>query len=168
KNAQTGGVSMWHFWDLGGFTLPGTIGVIMTLVAILGASYYVYRKRDSTTFWEGCFIVMMAFFLFYPKILLGYYLMIVALLLMWGATNRKILIRCFLSFIPLGLTVLFAEHAASNPAIYFPGSWFIGFLLILAGNLFLIDTFIRARKERVFFERDGPVSEPASEKNISP
>ena len=38
KNAQTGGMSMWHFWDLGGFTLPGTIGVIMTLVAVLGAA----------------------------------------------------------------------------------------------------------------------------------
>jgi uncharacterized membrane protein len=168
KNAQTGGISMWHFWDLGGFTLPGTIGVIMTFVAVLCASYYVYRKRDSTTFWEGCFIVMMTFFLFYPKILLGYYPMIIAMLLMWGATNRKILLRCFLSFVPLGLTVLFAEHAASQPTILFPGSWFIGFLLVLAGNLFLIDTFIKARKERIFFEKEQPVSVPSTEKNISP
>ncbi len=158
KNAQTGGMSMWHFWDLGGFTLPGTIGVIMTVVAILGASYFVYRKKDTTTFWEGCFIVMMVFFLFYPKIHLGYYLMIVALLLMWGARNKKILLRCFLSYIPLALAVLFAEHASSQPTIYFPGSWFIGFLLVLGANLFLIDTFLKARKERVFFERSEPVS----------
>ncbi|HEY3419044.1 MAG TPA: hypothetical protein VGK23_00635 [Methanomassiliicoccales archaeon] len=163
KNAQTGGMSAWHFWDLGGYTLPGTIGVIMTLVTIAGASYYVYRKRDTTTFWEGCFIVMMVFFLFYPKIHLGYYLMIVALLLAWGATNRKILVRCFLSYLPLGLTVLFAEHASSRPTIDFPGSWFIGFLLVMIGNIFLIDTFIKARKERVFFERKGPVL-PISDK----
>jgi hypothetical protein len=159
---------MWHFWDLGGFTLPGTIGIIMTLAAVLGASYYVYRKRDSTTFWEGCFIVMMAFFFFYPKILLGYYLMIVAILLMWGATNRMVRIRCILTFVPLGLTALFAEHAASQPIIYFPGSWFVGFLLALGGNLFLIDTFIRARKEHVFFEREESPSLTISEKNISP
>jgi len=161
-------MSIWHFWDMGGFTLPGTIGVIMTLVAIVGASVYVYKKRDTTTFWEGCFIVMMVFFLFYPKILLGYYLMIVALLLVWGASNRKILIRCFLSYIPLGLTVLFAEHASSRPTIDFPGSWFIGFLLVMIGNWFLIDTFIKARKERNFIEKDVPVSLPAGEKNIIP
>ncbi len=168
QGASTGGMSAWHFWDLGGFTLPGSIGLPMTLAGILGASYYVYRKRATTTFWEGCFIVMMAFFLFYPKMLLGYYLMPVALLLVWGATNRKIMVRCFLSYIPLALTVLFAEHGSSKPMIDFPGSWFIGFLLVLAGNLFLIDTFLKARKERVFFEKGEPVSVPAVQKNISP
>jgi hypothetical protein len=168
KNAQTGGISMWHFWDLGGFTLPGTIGVIMTLVAIVAASYYVYRKRDSTTFWEGCVIVLIAFFLFYPKIHLGYYLMLIGLLLMWGATNKKILIRCFLSYVPLFIATMFAEHGSDKPMILFPGSWFIGFLLVLGANIFFMDTFIRARKERVFFERDEPGSVAISEKNISP
>jgi hypothetical protein len=161
KNAQTGGISIWHFWDLGGFTLPGTIGDIMALVAVLGASYYVYRKKDNVTFWEGCFIVLMAFFLFYPKILLGYYLMPVGLLLMWGATNRKIMLRCFLTYVPLFLSTLFAEHGSDMPMIRFPGSWFIGFLLVLGANIFFIDTFIKARKERVFFERDVPVSQIA-------
>jgi hypothetical protein len=66
------------------------------------------------------------------------------------------------------MAVLFAEHASSKPAIYFPGSWFIGFLLVLLGNWFLIDTFIKARKERVFFEKGEPVSLPSGQKNISP
>jgi hypothetical protein len=161
KNAQTGGISIFHFWDLGGFTLPGTIGDIITLVGVLAASYYVYRKKDSVTFWEGCFIVLMAFFLLYPKILLGYYLMPVGLLLMWGATNRKIMVRCFLSYAPLILATLFAEHGSDQPVLLFTDSWFIGFLLVLGANIFFIDTFIKARKERVFFERDGPVSQIA-------
>jgi hypothetical protein len=84
--------------------------------------------------------------------------MIVALLLVWGATNRKILIRCFLTYIPLVLATLFAEHGSSQPAILFPGSWFVGFLLVLGANLFIVDTFIKARKERVFFEREEPVN----------
>jgi hypothetical protein len=158
KSAQTGGLSMWHFWDMGGFTLPGTIGVIMTLIAILGASYYVYRNRDSTTFWGGCFIVMMAFFIFYPKIHLAYYLMPVGLLMMWGATNKKVLAKCFLSYLPLFLAACLAENVTGKPALSFPGSWFVGFLLVLVANIFLLDTFMRARKERVFFERDEPVS----------
>jgi len=161
QNAQTGGISIFHFWDLGGFTLPGTIGDIITLVGVLAASYYVYRKKDSVTFWEGCFIVLMAFFLLYPKILLGYYLMPVGLLLMWGATNRKIMVRCFLSYAPLILATLFAEHGSDQPVLLFTDSWFIGFLLVLGANIFFIDTFIKARKERVFFERDGPVSQIA-------
>ncbi len=37
KSAQTGGVSILHFWDLGGYTLPGTIGIIITLVASPGS-----------------------------------------------------------------------------------------------------------------------------------
>ena len=168
KNAQTGGMSMWHFWDLGGFTLPGTIGIIMALVAILGASYYVYRKKESTTFWEGCTIVLFAFFLFYPKIHLGYYLMLIAMLMMWGVTNRRILVRCFLAYVPLFLTVLLAENMTGKASISFPGSWFVGFLLVLGANLFLLDTFIKAKKERVFFERNEPVSVPAGQKNISP
>ena len=85
--------------------------------------------------------------------------MLVALLLMWGATNKKILVRCFLSYVPLFLAVLFAEHGSSRPTIDFPGSWFIGFLLVLAGNLFLLDTFIKARKERVFFERSNQLAQ---------
>jgi hypothetical protein len=161
KNAQTGGISIFHFWDLGGFTLPGTIGDIITLVGVLAASYYVYRKKDSVTFWEGCFIVLMAFFLLYPKILLGYYLMPVGLLLMWGATNRKIMVRCFLTYAPLILATLFAEHGSDQPILLFTDSWFIGFLLVLGANIFFIDTFIKARKERVFFERDEPVSQIA-------
>jgi hypothetical protein len=156
KNAQTGGISMWHFWDRGGFTLPGTIGVIMTLVAILGASYYVYRNRDRTTFWEGCFIVLMAFFIFYPKIHLAYYLMPIGLLIMWGASNKKVMVRCFLSYLPLGLATLLAENVSGSPAITFTGSWLVGFVLVLGTNIFLLDTFIKARKERVFFERELP------------
>ncbi len=161
KNAQTGGISIFHFWDLGGFTLPGTIGDVITLVGVLAASYYVYRKKDSVTFWEGCFIVLMAFFLLYPKILLGYYLMPVGLLLMWGATNRKIMVRCFLTYAPLILATLFAEHGSDQPILLFTDSWFIGFLLVLGANIFFIDTFIKARKERVFFERDEPVGQIA-------
>ena len=118
--AQTGGLSMWHFWDRGGYTLPGTVGVIMTLVAVLGASYYVYRTKDSTTFWEGCFIVMMAFFIFYPMIHLAYYLMPVGLLLMWGATNRKVLAKCFLSYVPLFLAACLAENVTGQPAYFIP------------------------------------------------
>ena len=158
KNAQTGGMSMWHFWDLGGFTLPGTIGIIMALVAILGASYYVYRKKDTTTVWEGCTIVLFAFFLFYPKIHLGYYLMLIAMLMMWGVTNRRVLVRCFLAYVPLFLTVLLAENMTGKASVSFPGSWFVGFLLVLGANILLLDTFIKARKERVFFERNEPVS----------
>lgn len=156
KSAQTGGLSMWHFWDMGGFTLPGTIGVLMTLLAVLGASYYVYRNRASTTFWEGCFIVLMAFFVFYPKIHLAYYLMPVGLLLMWGASDRMVGAKCFLSYFPLLLAACLAENVSGAPAFSFPGSWFVGFLLVLGANIFLIDTFIRARKERVFFERGEP------------
>lgn len=159
KNAQTGGMSIWHFWDLGGFTLPGTIGVIMMLVAVLAASYYVYRKKDTTTFWEGCIIVLFAFFLFYPKIHLGYYLMLIAMLLMWGATNRKVMVRCLLAYVPLFLSVLLAENMTGKASVSFPGSWFVGFLLVLGANIFLLDTFIKARRERVFFERTEPVSQ---------
>lgn len=167
KSAQTGGLSMWHFWDLGGFTLPGTIGVVMTFVAVLGASYYVYCKKDSTTFWEGCFIVMFTFFLFYPKIMLAYYLMPIAILMMWGATNKKIMAKCFITYIPLILAACLAENVTGKATISFPGSWLVGFLLVLCANIFILDTFIKARKERVFFERDEPFGAPAVNKNIS-
>jgi hypothetical protein len=151
--AEIGGLSIWHFFAQGGYSLPGTIGDILTVSAILLASYFVYRKRDSTTFWEGCMIVLIAFFLFYPKINLCYYLLPISLLIVWGVENRSVMIRCFALYVPLILAACLTENVTGQPAIVFPFSWMVGSLLVLGTNIVLIDAFLRARKRKVFFER---------------
>ena len=150
---EIGGLSIWHFWAQGGYSLPGTVGDILTVSAILIASYYVYRKREITTFWEGCMIVLLAFFVFYPKINLCYYLLPISLLIVWGVDNRPVMIRCFALYIPLIIAACLTENVTGQPAIIFPFSWIVGSLLVLGTNIVLIDTFLKARKKKAFFER---------------
>jgi hypothetical protein len=150
---EIGGLSIWHFWAQGGYSLPGTIGDILTVSAILIASYYVYRKREITTFWEGCMIVLLAFFVFYPKINLCYYLLPISLLIIWGVENRSVMIRCFALYVPLIIAACLTENVTGQPAIIFPFSWIVGSLLVLGTNIVLIDTFLKARKKKAFFER---------------
>ena len=150
---EIGGLSIWHFWAQGGFSLPGTLSDILTISAILIASYYVYRKRDSTTFWEGCMIVLMAFFMIYPKINLCYYLLPISLLVVWGVENRTVMVRCFALYIPLFLAACLTENVTGQPAIVFPFSWVIGSILVLGTNVILIDTFLKAKRRKVFFEK---------------
>ena len=150
---EIGGLSIWHFWAQGGYSLPGTLSDILTVSAILISSYYVYLKRDSTTFWEGCMIVLIAFFVFYPKINLCYYLLPISLLIVWGVENRSVMIRCFALYIPLILAACLTENVTGQPAIVFPFSWVVGSLIVLGTNILLIDTFIKARKRKAFFER---------------
>ena len=151
--AEIGGLSIWHFFAQGGYSLPGTLEDVLTVSAILLASYFVYRKRDSTTFWEGCVIVLLAFFVFYPKINLTYYILPISLLIVWGVDNRSVMIRCFVLYIPLMLAACLTENVTRQPAIVFPFSWIVGSLLVLGTNILLIDTFIKARKKKTFFER---------------
>ena len=151
--AEIGGLSIWHFFAQGGYSLPGTLEDVLTVSAILLASYFVYRKRDSTTFWEGCVIVLLAFFVFYPKINLTYYILPISLLIVWGVDNRSVMIRCFVLYIPLMLAACLTENVTGQPAIVFPFSWIVGSLLVLGTNILLIDTFIKARKKKTFFER---------------
>ncbi len=82
----------------------------------LDRSDYVYRKREITTFWEGCMIVLLAFFVFYPKINLCYYLLPISLLIVWGVDNRPVTIRCFALYIPLIIAACLTENVTGQPA----------------------------------------------------
>jgi hypothetical protein len=71
----------------------------------------------------------------------------------WGVENRSVMIRCFALYIPLILAACLTENVTGQPAIVFPFSWVVGSLIVLGTNILLIDTFIKARKRKAFFER---------------
>jgi len=98
-------------------------------------------------------IVLMAFFMIYPKINLCYYLLPISLLVVWGVENRTVMVRCFALYIPLFLAACLTENVTGQPAIVFPFSWVVGSILVLGTNVILIDTFLKAKKRKVFFER---------------
>ncbi|OPY34665.1 MAG: hypothetical protein A4E32_00139 [Methanomassiliicoccales archaeon PtaU1.Bin124] len=151
KNAQTGGSgqSPWHFLDLGGFTLPGIIGVGMTLGAIIGSTYLAWRWK--LTPWQGFAFIIFAFFIFYPKIAFVYFVMMVGLLLPWAVEDRKIMTRLMVMALPLFLAVPFSENGL-KPVFDYSWGWIAGLALSLVAWYILFTTFRMTWKKKCFID----------------
>ncbi len=148
----TAGLSTWAFLHMGGISFPSTVMVATTGVGILAGLWYSLKEKLSA--WKMATLVTLIFFLFYPKIHLGYYLMPMTLLFVWGAKDLNISLRCVLLFIPLIFAVGFAENATGAPLFDYSWGWIAGFLLSLAASLLLLDTTLRALKKEPFIGND--------------
>ncbi|MEI6796662.1 MAG: hypothetical protein WCK39_07340 [Methanomassiliicoccales archaeon] len=150
--AETGGrgsISPWHFLDMGGFKLPGLIGLALTIGSLIFAWYWTYKKQMP--FWASCALTIFLFILFYPKINFVYFILPMAIFMIYGLDDRAILIRCFVLAIPAFASGAFTEYDP-NPLINIPGGWLIGLALSLVTYIILIDIFLRTRGKKAFFE----------------
>ena len=93
-------------------------------------------------------IVLIVFFVFYPKINLCYYLLPISLLIVWGVENRSAMKWCFALYIPLFLAACLTENVTGQPAIIFPYSWIVGSSIVMGVNILLIDTSRRLERKR--------------------
>jgi uncharacterized membrane protein len=155
-NAQTGGsgISPWHFLDLGGYGLPGWAGATLTVASLMTATLLAYHWKMR--FWEGAILIMVVFFIFYPKIAFVYFTMPAMLLLMWGVKDERVLWRVILMSIPLFAAVPFSENGDELVLDYSWG-WIAGLLFSLIGWAIFLHAWWLTRGERTFFEEDPNV-----------
>lgn len=145
-----GGMSFWHFLEMGGLEVPGIVGVTLTVIAFIIAIIYVYKRQFPIL--QSSLILVLTFFTFYPKIHLGYFLIPIALLLVWAAEDVKIFLRCLFVFIPLVFATAFSEGVLGAPAIDVSWGWIAGLILSLIGLLILWDTARIVLNKRSFID----------------
>ncbi|MFP4545781.1 MAG: hypothetical protein ACLFPN_02905 [Methanomassiliicoccales archaeon] len=155
EGRESGGISFWHFLQMGGVGIPGFVGMALTAGALLLAVYIGHRKGLTT--WQSALLILLAFFVFYPKIHLGYYLIPMGVLAVWGATDKGIVLRILLIFVPLAAAVLFSESPTDLPVLDYGWGWMAGLVLSLLGTLILVETVRRALSSPNFM--DGPSGE---------
>lgn len=148
SNRPTGGQSFWHFLNMGGLEIPRLVEL-----GIIGAGMiftYLYCHVKKLGVWESMTLVMLAFFVLYPKVHTGYYAIIFALLVVWAVENKGIALRIYLAFLPIIASVAFSDLESGSTFVEFEGSWLVGLALNLAGTLLLIDATRLALKNKPF------------------
>ncbi|GAH42691.1 unnamed protein product, partial [marine sediment metagenome] len=103
----SGGVSLWHFLDQIGLKPPSVIMLGLVGTAVLGGYWYAHRKEWGP--WKTITFVMVLFFLFYPKIHSGYYLIPLALMLPYIAQKIWLYPLTFAMFATVAVTFKFAD-----------------------------------------------------------
>jgi hypothetical protein len=148
----TGGssISPWHFLKQGGLGIPGWGGVAMTLGAVFGSTYLAYRWK--LTLWEGSLLVMVSFFLFYPKILFVFFLMPVALILPWALEDRRVMWRILAMALPLFGAVCFSGNGM-DPMTDASWAWLVSLALSLLGWILFFQAWWYTRNTRSFIDR---------------
>jgi uncharacterized membrane protein len=146
----TGGHSIWHFLWMGGWNPPSAVQLVVLGVAMAFAYLYPYYKKMGV--WQSVTIMLMTFFIFYPKVHGGYWIMLVALLSVYAVEDRRIWARTFFAFLPMILATMLAEGEVTSPPVEFYGSWLLGFALALAGLIMFVDATRLAMKQRSFVD----------------
>jgi 4-amino-4-deoxy-L-arabinose transferase-like glycosyltransferase len=148
EGRPTGGHSIWHFLYMGGWSLPSLVQLALLGGAMAFAYLYPYHKKMPV--WQSVTLMLMVFFIFYPKVHGGYWIMLVALLSVWAVRDLRIWARSFFAFLPLILATMFAEGEGTAPPVEFYGSWLLGFFLALIGLIMFADAVRLALKKPAF------------------
>lgn len=165
------GFSTFQFLQWGGYGIPMRISLALVLIGLLFAYLYAYKKGLGK--WESMTLAVTVFFVLYPKMHTGYYLIPIAFLLAWAAENRHIAARCFLMFLPVILAVAFSPTVGPGGGgtafIEFEGSWILGLAFALTASIMLLEATYTAMKNKSFITRaieeekargsaDGPIT----------
>ncbi len=107
----SGGVSLWHFLDQGGLKPPSLVMLGLVGGVVLGGYWYsIKREWDQ---WRTATLVVCLFFLVYPKIHSGYYMLPLALLLPYMVDDRRLYALTILMFGTVLVTFKFADGTLS-------------------------------------------------------
>ncbi len=152
-SGPTGGISIWDFLAMGGFSIPGPALLAIVAIVFAASLWIVYRKKLG--FWEGMLVVLVAVLIVYPRTALVYYTLPVTLLLLWGSQYTGIAIRCFVMYVPFGACVFFSKsNLLGVPTIDVPWGWIAGLLLSIIGLIMLVETTLAALKKTPFTARN--------------
>jgi hypothetical protein len=151
------GMSVINLLGVGGWHIPGTVGVGLTLVAFILALYlFRHWKLDV---WRGAMLVTVAFLSVYPMIRLGYFIYPFVFFSVWAVRDRGIALR----LVPLYLTLLFGQaFEKASPGFDVPFSWLISLLLVVTGLVVMWDLTRLCLKRSSFIDGDEREGNPSA------
>ena len=148
----TGGTSIWDFLEKGGLVLPSWFFLVLTAGTLLGAYIYAFGKK--LTLLEGMLVVLTAFVVVYSRSGAGYFMLPISLLLIWGAEDVWISLRCMVVYVPLIVSAFFTENTPFGfPFVYVSWGWIAGAALQLIAIVILIDAARVALHKKNFVDR---------------
>ncbi|HUL39868.1 MAG TPA: hypothetical protein VLU38_06220, partial [Methanomassiliicoccales archaeon] len=148
----TGGTSIWDFLEKGGLVLPSWFFLVLTAGTLLGAYIYAFVKK--LTLLEGMLVVLTAFVVVYSRSGAGYFMLPISLLLIWGAEDVWISLRCMVVYVPLIVSAFFTENTPFGfPFVYVSWGWIVGAALQLIAIVILIDAARVALHKKNFVDR---------------
>jgi uncharacterized membrane protein len=153
-NRTIEGFSMVHFLERGGLGIPGGMMLGIVLISLLAAVLYSHHKGWGA--WKSATFIMVVFIIVFPKMHMGYYIMPMALLMVWAVEDWRILVRLFVSFLPLHYAAVCQTGKAEFLSDWFgDGSiWFFGFIMALIGTLLYVDSMRLAFKRELLSDRE--------------
>jgi len=107
----SGGISLWHFLDQRGMMPPSMLLGSTVMVLVLGL--YLWADKEDWGVWKTITVVMTVFFVLYPKIHSGYYLIPLVLLMPYMLKDARYAILSFLMF-----TTVFTAFKFSDGTIH--------------------------------------------------
>lgn len=162
SNRTWEGFSIAHFLKQGGMVIPSELILGTVLVSLLAAILYSHIKRWGA--WKSATFIMIVFIVVYPKMHLGYYIMPMALLLVWAIDDWKILAELFATYVPLSLASRCEPGMSGFLNDRFGNAWLPGLVFASIGALMFADVARRAFKRRSFIDREGAMAEDRSER----
>ncbi len=96
ETEEAGGVALWRFLDDIGLKPPSVVMLALVGTAILGGYWYSHKKGWDS--WRSISLVVILFFLVYPKLHSGYYLLPLILLLPYIVDSPRLWSLTFLLF----------------------------------------------------------------------
>ncbi len=152
------GISIWDFLGMGGLQVPGSALLAITLVGLIGAIWMV--KKRNLEIWQGTLLVLVVFLIFYSRVFVGYYILPVALLLVWAVDDHRMLLKTFLMYVPFFASLGFTrDNYLGHPVINEPWSWVAGLALSILGTLMMLDLANQALKKKPFICRSNEETE---------
>jgi hypothetical protein len=118
------------------------------------AGAYFYALRKKMTLLEGMLLVLTAFVIVYSRSAAGYFMLPIALLLIWGVEDKWIAARCMFLYIPFIASAFFsANNPAGVPFIDVPWGWIVGAFLQLLVLIIIFDATRVALHKKNFVDR---------------
>lgn len=154
SNRTWEGFSIAHFLKQGGFVIPSELILGLVMISLLAAVLYSHKKGWGA--WKCATFVMIVFIAVYPKMHMGYYVMPMALLMVWAVDDWKIMVEMFAAYIPLSFASRCEPGMSDYLMTQFGNPWLPGLVLATVGTLMFLDAARRAFKRESFNEqKDG-------------
>lgn len=132
----SGGMSLINLLVKGGFDIPGSVGLAITVIALIASYYLAYRWKLDI--WRSAMLTTVIFLSIYPMIRLGYFIIPFTFFALWAVKYKGVLFRliAMYGFLFIGQGIETDEVGA----LTFDNNWIIAFILVLIGLLIMLDT----------------------------
>ena len=156
SNDGGAGMSAIGLMSDGGLVVPGTIGALVTVAALLVTYWYCWKRRLDI--WRSCLLVTVVFLSIYPMIRLSYFILPFSFLVVWAAEDRRVLLRIIGMYIPLSIANVldFSIDDGNVPIIF---SW-VALVFLISGLVILADATRIALRNECFLDRSRAGAAP--------